>query len=48
MKIDQIFLSIDFDSWSELSGSLIAFRKLIQEIQTSNATAERGVAVILI
>ena len=46
--MDQILLSIDFDSWSELSGSLIAVRKLIQEIQVSNATAVRGVAATLI
>ena len=32
MKMDQKFLSIDFDSWSELSGSLMEGRKLVQEI----------------
>ena len=35
--MDQKFLSIDFDPWSELSGSLVP-----------HATAERGVAVVLI
>ena len=48
MKMDQKFLSIDVDSWSELSGSLMAVRKLVQEIQVPNATAERGVAVALL
>ena len=35
--MDQKFLSIDVGSWSELSGSLMAFRKLVQEIQVPNA-----------
>ena len=49
MKMDQKFLSIDFDSRNKLSGSLMAVRKLVQEIQVSNATAaERGVAMALI
>ena len=43
MKIDQNFLSIDFDSWSELSGSLMAVRKLAQEIQVQNATIQKCV-----
>ena len=38
MKTDQKFLSMDFDSWSELSGSLMAVRKFIQENQIPNAT----------
>ena len=37
-KMDQKFLLIDFDSWSELSGSLMAIRKLVQEIKVPNAT----------
>ena len=41
IKIDQKFLSIDFDSWSELSGVLMADRKLVQRIQVPHATAER-------
>ena len=48
MKIDQKFLSVDFDSWSELSGSLMADRKLVQKIQVPHAIAERCVAVELI
>ena len=48
MKIDQKLLSIDFDSWSELSSSLIVDKKLVQRIQVPHATAERGVAVALI
>ena len=49
MKLDQKFLSIDFDSWSELSGSLMADRKLVQRIRVQHATAEHaGVAVALI
>ena len=47
MKMDQKFLFIDFDSWNELSGSLMADRKLVQKIQVPNANAERGVAVAL-
>ena len=31
MKMDQILLSIDFDSWSELSGSMMTDRKLVQK-----------------
>ena len=31
IKIDQKFLSIDFDFWSELSGLLMADRKLVKE-----------------
>ena len=46
--MDQKFQSIHFDFWSELSGSLMADRKLVQEIQIPNANAERGVAVVLI
>ena len=46
--MDQTFLSVDFDPWSELSGSLMAVRKLVQEIQAPNAIAERGVAVPLV
>ena len=48
MKMDQKFLSIDFDSWSELSGSLMADKNLVQKILVPHATAERGVAVVLI
>ena len=47
MKMDQKFLSIDYDPGSELSGSLVADRKLVQRIQVPHATAERGVAVAL-
>ena len=43
--MDQKFPSIDFDSGSELLGSLMADRKLVQRIQVSIATAELGVAV---
>ena len=46
--MDQKFLSIGFDSWSELSGSSMANRKLVQKILVPHATAERGLAVILI
>ena len=38
MKMDQKFLSIDFDSGSELPGSLVAVRTLVQKIQVPNAT----------
>ena len=48
MKMDQILLSIDFDSWSELSGSMMTDRKLVQKIQVPYENAERGVAVALI
>ena len=48
MKMDQKFLSIDLDSESELSGSLMTDWKLVQRIQVPHATAERGVAVALI
>ena len=48
MKMDQKFLSIDFDSWNKLSGSLMADRKLIQRIQVPHATVEHGVVVGLI
>ena len=48
MKINQKFLSIDFDSWSELSGSLMADRQLVQRIKVPHATAERDEAVALI
>ena len=41
IKIDQKFLSIDFDSWSELSGLLMADRKLDQRVQVPHATAEK-------
>ena len=41
IKIHQKFLSIDFDSWSELLGLLMADRKLVQRIQVPHATAER-------
>ena len=44
----QKFLSIDFDSWSELSGSMVADRELVQRIQVLHATAEHGVTVALI
>ena len=47
MKMNQKFLLIDFDSGSELSGSLNADRKLVQRIQVLHATAEHGVAVVL-
>ena len=47
MKMDLNFLSIDSDSRSELSSSLMAVRKMVQEIQVTNATAERGVAEAL-
>ena len=43
--MDQNFLSIDFDSWSELSDSLLADRKLVQKTLDSHATADRCVAV---
>ena len=43
--MDQKYLSIDFDSWSKLSGLLMADRKLVKKIQVSHATAKRGVAV---
>ena len=46
MKTDQKFLSIDFDSWSELSGSLMAFKKFIQENQVPNATIQEYVWLI--
>ena len=48
MKMDQKFLSIDYDSGSELSGSLVADRKLVQRIQVLHVTAECCVAVALI
>ena len=48
MKMDQKFLLVDFHSWSEQSGSLMADRKLVQKIQVPHATAVRGVAVPLI
>ena len=47
-KMDQKFPSVDFDSWRELSGSLMANRNLVQNIQVPLATADRGVAVALI
>ena len=47
MKMDQKFLSVDFDSRRELSGSLMAVRKLVEEIKVPNATAERGVTAAL-
>ena len=46
--MDQKFLSNNFDSGSELSGSLMADRKLGQRIQVPHATAERVVSVALI
>ena len=46
--MDQKFLSIDFGSGSELLGSLMADRKLLQKIQVSHATTEHGVALALI
>ena len=46
--MDQKVLIIDFDSGCELSGSLMADRKLVQKIQVPHATAERGVALALI
>ena len=48
MNMDKKFLSIDFDSWSESVSSLIADRKLVQQIEVPHATAERGVAVALL
>ena len=36
--MDQKFLSNVFDSWSELSGLLMAVKKLVQEIKVPNAT----------
>ena len=48
MKMYKKFFSIDFDSGSELSGSLMADRKFVQRIQVPHATAERGLAVALI
>ena len=48
MKMDQKFLLIDFDSWSELSGSLMAYRKLVQKIQVLHATTVCGVAMSFI
>ena len=48
MKMDQKLLLIDYYSWSELSGSLMADRKLVQKIQVPHATAVCGVAVSLI
>ena len=47
MKMDQKLLSIEFDSGSELLGSFMADRKLVQRIQVSHATAERGVACVM-
>ena len=47
MKMHQKFLSIDFDSWSKLSGSFMADKKLVQKIQALLANADRGVAVAL-
>ena len=41
IKIDQKFLSIDFDSWSELSGLLMANRKLVKESK-SRRQLQRG------
>ena len=41
IKIDQKCPSIDLDFWSELSGLLMADRKLVQRIQVPHATAER-------
>ena len=46
--MDQKFLSIDFDSRSELPGSFMADRKLVHKIQVPQATAERCVVVALI
>ena len=37
MKMDHKFLSVDFDSWNELPGSLMTVRKLVQEIQVLKA-----------
>ena len=45
---DEQFFSIDLNSWSELSCSLMADRKLVQKIQDPHATAKRSVAVVLI
>ena len=47
MKMDQKLLLIDFYSWSELSGSLMADGKLVQKIQVPHATAVCGEAVSL-
>ena len=47
MKMDRKLLSIEFDSVSELLGSFMAGRKLVQRIQVSHATAERGVACVM-
>ena len=41
IKIDQKFLLFDFDSWSKLSGLLMAGGQLVQRIQVPHATAER-------
>jgi len=45
MKMDQKFLTEDPGSWNDHSGYLMA-RKLVQGIQVTNDTAERGVALI--
>ena len=46
IKINQKFLSIHFDSWSELSGLLMANRQLVPEIQVPNATTQEYVWLI--
>ena len=48
MKMDQKFLIIDFYSWSELSGSLMAESWLKKSKSHAHATAVRGAAVSLI
>ena len=45
MKIDQKFLTEDPGSWNDQPGYLMA-RKLVQGIQVTNDTTERGVALI--
>ena len=43
IKMDQKFLSSDFDSWNELSGSLMTVGKLVQEIHVPNANMYIGI-----
>ena len=43
MIMDQKFLSKHFASWSELPGSLMAVRKLVQEIKVPNAPMQEYV-----
>jgi len=45
MKMDQKFLTESPASWNDQPGYLMA-RKLVQGIQVTNDTAERGMALI--